>query len=149
MSTGGRSFQIDKLLETVVKERVSDLHITVGQPPVIRSGGRMVRLETRTLTGEDTTNLMKSITPERNQQELQESGTTDFAVGMHESRFRVSIHRMQYEDQAKVDLVKAFVTYVGSDEGQAAAAAAAGSAPLSDEVQAAIAESIAAISVAG
>ena len=48
MSTpaGGRSFQIDKLLETVVKERVSDLHITVGQPPVVRSGGRMVRLET-------------------------------------------------------------------------------------------------------
>ena len=37
---GGRNFQIDKLLETVVKEKVSDLHITVGQPPVVRSGGR-------------------------------------------------------------------------------------------------------------
>ena len=49
-ASGVRSFQIDKLLETVVKERVSDLHITVGQPPVVRSGGRMVRLETRTLT---------------------------------------------------------------------------------------------------
>lgn len=47
---GGRNFQIDKLLETVVKERVSDLHIAVGQPPVVRSGGRLVRLETRTLT---------------------------------------------------------------------------------------------------
>jgi twitching motility protein PilT len=46
--------------------------------------------------------LMKSITPEKNQQELQESGTTDFAVGMHDSRFRVSIHRMQYEDQSNV-----------------------------------------------
>ena len=73
MSTGAvRNFQIDKLLEMVVRERVSDLHITVGQPPVVRSGGRMVKLETRELSADDTTNLMKSICPERNQQELQE-----------------------------------------------------------------------------
>ncbi len=96
MSTGGRSFQIDKLLETVVKERVSDLHITVGQPPVIRSGGRMVRLETRTLTGEDTTNLMKSITPERNQQELQERGGTDFGFAFGDkARFRVAVFKQR------------------------------------------------------
>ena len=38
---------------------------------------------------------------------------------------------LQYDSQEKVDLVKAFMTYVGSDEGQAAAAEAAGSAPLS------------------
>jgi twitching motility protein PilT len=92
MSTGTlRSFQIDKLLETVVKERVSDLHITVGQPPVIRSGGRMVRLETRTLSADDTTSLMKSITPERNQQELQERGGTDFGFAFGDkARFRVA-----------------------------------------------------------
>jgi len=48
-----------------------------------------------------------------------------------------------------VDLVKAFMTYVSSDEGQAASSASAGSAPISPEVQAEIAESIAAISVAG
>ena len=64
--------QIDKLLETVVKEKVSDLHITTGQPPVVRVGGRMVRLETKSLEPDDTVALMKSITPERNQQELQE-----------------------------------------------------------------------------
>ena len=67
-----RQLQIDKLLETVVREKISDLHITVGQPPVVRSGGRMVRLETKSLEKEDTAALMKSITPERNQQQLQE-----------------------------------------------------------------------------
>ena len=41
--------QIDKLLETVVKEKVSDLHIVVGQPPVVRVGGHMVRLDTKDL----------------------------------------------------------------------------------------------------
>jgi twitching motility protein PilT len=97
MSAGTlRSFQIDKLLETVVKERVSDLHITVGQPPVIRSGGRMVRLETRTLSADDTTGLMKSITPERNQQELQERGGTDFGFAFGDkARFRVAVFKQR------------------------------------------------------
>jgi twitching motility protein PilT len=94
--SGVRSFQIDKLLETVVKERVSDLHITVGQPPVVRSGGRMVRLETRTLTADDTTNLMNSITPERNQQELQERGGTDFGFAFGDkARFRVAVFKQR------------------------------------------------------
>ncbi|HAW28232.1 MAG TPA: type IV pili twitching motility protein PilT, partial [Planctomycetaceae bacterium] len=81
--------QIDKLLETVVKERVSDLHITTGQPPVVRVGGHMVRLETKSLEPDDTVALMKSITPERNQQELQEVGGTDFGFAFGEkARFR-------------------------------------------------------------
>lgn len=56
---------------------------------------------------------------------------------------------LEYDNQETVDLVKAFMTYVGSDEGQAASAASAGSAPISAEVQAEIAMSIAAITVAG
>lgn len=55
---------------------------------------------------------------------------------------------LQYDSQETVDLVKAFMTYVGSDGGQAAAAASAGAAPISPEVQAAIQNSIAQISVA-
>ena len=91
-----RSFQIDKLLETVVKEKVSDLHISVGQPPVVRSGGRLVKLETRELSPEDTTNLMKSICPERNQQELQERGGTDFGFAFGDkARFRVSVFKQR------------------------------------------------------
>ena len=54
---------------------------------------------------------------------------------------------LEYDDQNTVDLVKAFMTYVSSDEGQAASAASAGSAPLSDDVQAEIQISIDAITV--
>lgn len=56
---------------------------------------------------------------------------------------------LEYEDQETVDLVKAFMTYVGSEQGQADGAAAAGSAPISAEVRAEILESIDQISVAG
>lgn len=88
--------QIDKLLETVVREKVSDLHITTGQPPVVRSGGRMVRLDTKSLEPEDTVSLMKSITPERNQQELQEVGGTDFGFAFGDkARFRVAVFKQR------------------------------------------------------
>ncbi len=51
------SILIDKLLHTVVNRKASDLHITVGQPPVIRIDGRLHRLETKVLEPEDTTSL--------------------------------------------------------------------------------------------
>ncbi len=90
------SLQIDKLLETVVKERCSDLHIVTGQPPVVRVGGHMVRLETKSLEAPDTVSLMKSITPERNQQELQEVGGTDFGFAFGDKgRFRVAVFKQR------------------------------------------------------
>lgn len=88
--------QIDKLLETIVRENASDLHITTGQPPVVRLGGRLIRLETKSLEPEDTVSLMKSITPERNQQELQEVGGTDFGMAFGDkARFRVAVFKQR------------------------------------------------------
>ena len=46
---------IDKLLNTVVTLKASDLHISVGQPPVVRKDGRLRRLDTKTLEADDTT----------------------------------------------------------------------------------------------
>jgi twitching motility protein PilT len=91
-----QSVQIDKLLQTVVNQKASDLHIASGQPPVLRMGGRMVRLETKVLEAEDCVSLMKSITPERNQQELQERGGTDFGFAFGEqARFRVAVFKQR------------------------------------------------------
>ncbi len=90
------TLQIDKLLETVVREGVSDLHLTTKQPPVVRLDGRMVKLETKTLEADDMVGLMKSITPERNQQELQEVGGTDFGFAFGTAaRFRVSVFKQR------------------------------------------------------
>ncbi len=87
---------IDKLLQTVVNRKASDLHITVGQPPVLRLDGRLVRLETKVLEPADTMALMKSITPDRCQQELQEVGGADFGFAFRDlARFRVSIFKQR------------------------------------------------------
>ncbi len=88
------SILIDKLLQTVVNRKASDLHITVGQPPVIRVDGRLLKLETKVLEPEDTMALMKSIAPERCQREVQEVGGADFGFAFGEmARFRVSIFK--------------------------------------------------------
>jgi twitching motility protein PilT len=87
---------IDKLLSACVKQGASDLHITVGQPPVLRISGRMQRLKTKVLESADTQALMKSITPDRCQQEFQETGSTDFGFSFGDAaRFRVSVFRQR------------------------------------------------------
>ena len=90
------SVQIDKLLHSVIQLKANDLHITTGQPPVIRHQGRMKKLDTKILDNEDTVALMKSITPDRCQQELQEKGGTDFAIEFVDGyRFRVAVFRQR------------------------------------------------------
>ena len=87
---------MEKLLSTVIQLKASDLHITVGQPPVIRHQGRMRKLDTKSLDVDDTTSLMKSITPDRCQQELQEMGGTDFAIEYTDGyRFRVAVFKQR------------------------------------------------------
>lgn len=49
---------------------------------------------------------------------------------------------LQYEEQETADLVKAFFTFIASEEGQQAAAEAAGSAPISEGLRTQIQESI-------
>ena len=90
------TIHIDRLLETVIKQGASDLHLTVGRPPVIRFHGHLRALETKVLGPEDTVALMKAITPERGQQELQEEGGTDYGFAFGDAgRFRVSVFKQK------------------------------------------------------
>jgi twitching motility protein PilT len=92
------TMQIDRLLDTVVRHDASDLHLTIGRPPTIRLHGHLQNLKTKVLDSEDMVGLMKSITPERNQQELQEVGGTDFGFAYGDAaRFRVSVFRQKGE----------------------------------------------------
>jgi twitching motility protein PilT len=87
---------IDRLLETVIRVGGSDIHLHVGRPPVLRIDGRLRTLETKSLEPDDTVALMKSVTPERNQQELQEEGGTDYGFAFGDKgRFRVSVFRQK------------------------------------------------------
>jgi twitching motility protein PilT len=87
---------VDRLLETCIRRSASDIHITVGRPPVLRLHGKLRSLETKILEPDDTLSLMKQICPDRNQQELQEVGGTDFGFAYGDkARFRVSVFRQK------------------------------------------------------
>jgi twitching motility protein PilT len=84
------------LLQLVLDEGASDLHLPVGSPPVLRIHGEMTPLDTEPLVPEDTEYLMKSITSEGNQQKIQEDGTADFGFAFGDkARFRVSAFRQK------------------------------------------------------
>ncbi len=87
---------MEKLLSTVIQLKASDLHISVGQPPVVRHNGRMRKLDAKILDTDDTAGLMKSITPDRCQQELQQKGGADFAIEYTDGyRFRVAVFKQR------------------------------------------------------
>jgi twitching motility protein PilT len=90
------TLQIDRLLETCVRRKASDLHLAVGKPPTLRLHGHMRELQTKVLEPEDTMALLKSITPERIQQEFEETGSGDFGFAFGtEARFRVSVFKQK------------------------------------------------------
>src|SRR3954449_1160305 len=90
------TIQIDRLLETTVRRKASDLHLAVGKPPTLRMHGHLRELQTKVLEAEDTVALMKSITPERIQQEYEETGSGDFGFAYgEEARFRVAIFKQK------------------------------------------------------
>ena len=90
------TIQIDRLLDTVVRTGASDIHLTVGRKPTLRLHGGLKNLDTKVLNGEDCVALMKQITPEKAQQELQEEGSCDFGFAFGtQARFRVAIFRQR------------------------------------------------------
>ena len=80
------------LMDAAYEKGASDLHISVGRRPVLRVGGGLVELGDAPLTPEDTERLARALAPDRNWEELEESGSTDFGLAHADKcRFRVSI----------------------------------------------------------
>ena len=87
-------YDIHKLMDKVVDVQGSDLHIRVGRPPTLRVNARMGVMDGPALTPADTDEMMKVITPQRNQLEFKEKGGTDFGMAHGDKgRYRVSVFR--------------------------------------------------------
>ncbi len=79
------------LLQLMVTESSSDLHVRVGVPPVIRVHGTLHRIEGPSLQPQDTEELMSSITSEDHIQQIREQAGADFGFAFGDvARFRVS-----------------------------------------------------------
>ncbi len=84
--------QIDQFLKVLVEQGGSDLHLTVGAPPIIRVHGHMQRLKFRELTGKDMESLVYEIMDEEWRMRFLDNMDYDFAYEIQElARFRVNV----------------------------------------------------------
>ncbi|MGQ0614746.1 MAG: type IV pilus twitching motility protein PilT [Planctomycetaceae bacterium] len=87
---------MSQLFDLLVEEGASDVHITVGRPPVVRKHGRLRDVRHPPLTPADTMALVESIAPERMLTEFRERGSADFGLAHGtRARFRVAIFRQR------------------------------------------------------
>ncbi|MDB5265247.1 MAG: twitching motility protein twitching motility protein PilT [Parcubacteria group bacterium] len=91
------SVRIEPLLDTVIAEGGSDLHISAGSHPIIRVSGSMVPLlQHPVLTPEDTETLLKSIVPKNLWDGFYRDQTVDFSYAhVGGARFRVNGYIVQ------------------------------------------------------
>jgi twitching motility protein PilT len=98
--------RIDRFLAILPKRNGSDLHLSVGSPPVVRIDGDLERMRYRVLTEGDFFNLAGPITPPRIWDAYQASGDVDFAYQMgNEARFRVNLFRQERGSAAVFRLI--------------------------------------------
>ncbi|MFQ3651961.1 MAG: PilT/PilU family type 4a pilus ATPase [Gemmataceae bacterium] len=89
--------EANKLFRMVMKHEASDLHLKVGQPPMMRLRGDIRRVEMPPMTQEMMEKLLLPLLTPRQRKILDEEGGVDFChvVGKDECRFRVSLFRQR------------------------------------------------------
>jgi twitching motility protein PilT len=85
---------IDELLERMVSQGASDLHVTAGSEPAIRVNGRLARLDgVAGLSGDDTQRLLYRILSTEQQKQLEIKRQLDLSYSIPGlARFRVNVY---------------------------------------------------------
>ena len=88
------AYDIHQLLEAMIENGASDLHLHVGRAPSLRVSGSVVSIEGAALSPEDTEALVQSITPPEQLERLKRDGGCDYGFSFHKkARFRVNVYR--------------------------------------------------------
>lgn len=83
---------LDQLLELMMKEKATDLHLKVGRPPLMRVGGEMTPTQLERLKPEDVKTLVYSIMNSDQRQRFETKHELDFGYAVPKlSRFRVNV----------------------------------------------------------
>ncbi len=84
--------EADELLALIVEKGASDLHLTVGSPPIMRLDGGLVPLDgTAPLTSDEVDTFLKQVTNSKQRTAFKKEKEMDFAYSLAEvARFRVN-----------------------------------------------------------
>ncbi|MDQ3698364.1 MAG: type IV pilus twitching motility protein PilT [Gemmatimonadota bacterium] len=105
---------MESLLRALAEGKGSDLHLRIGEPPLIRASGEMRRLPgMEPLTSDELEPMLRSIMPERNRAEFAQLNDTDFAHEMPGlARFRCNVLRDRMGPGAVCRVIPATVVSV-------------------------------------
>ncbi|MCK5129307.1 MAG: type IV pilus twitching motility protein PilT [Clostridiales bacterium] len=98
---------IHELLKKSAELKASDLHITVGLPPISRIHGHLEKLTDQKLTPADTEGFIRMLLNENQFSHLEQKGEIDFSVsvfGMY--RYRVNAYKQRNSYAAAMRLVE-------------------------------------------
>lgn len=88
---------LSELLEVTVERRGSDVHLTAGQPPLVRVDGDLVRLDDHpVLTGPDIERMVGRHLTDRQQEQFEETSELDFSANIDDiARIRGNLFRQR------------------------------------------------------
>jgi twitching motility protein PilT len=87
---------ITQLLHFAYQQDASDLHISAGEPPMLRVQGDIKKLKAPPLTAEQTIAMVYDIMGDGQRKKFEEFSDIDFAMQLGETaRFRVNVFRQQ------------------------------------------------------
>lgn len=88
------SMKINELLELTIKEGASDLHLSAGNPPLLRKNGDIIVQSSTIITNEEILEALESIMPHGELQSFKEKRESDFSFNFDSNnvpaRFRVN-----------------------------------------------------------
>jgi twitching motility protein PilT len=89
--------RIDALLDIVVREDGSDLHLSAGSPPIIRVASSLIPLlQQPVLTVQETEEILKAILPPERMETFKTQQSVDFSYAhTKEARFRINAYCVQ------------------------------------------------------
>ncbi|WP_462412386.1 type IV pilus twitching motility protein PilT [Neobacillus sp. Marseille-QA0830] len=88
--------RIENILRAAIEFKASDIHLTVGVPPIFRINGDIKRYGKDILMPNDTEEIAKLIIPENLYDDFIEKGELDFSYGIPGvSRFRVNAYHQR------------------------------------------------------
>ncbi len=87
---------MEELLRITVERKASDLHLTVGLPPVLRLSGKLIHTEFPRLMPDDTKRLVYSILNDKQKEKFEKTWELDCSHGVRGfGRFRVNVFRQR------------------------------------------------------
>jgi twitching motility protein PilT len=92
---------VSELLIFMVENKGSDLHVSSGEPPVVRIHGDMMKIEVPPLDKDEVHNMIYDILNDQQRKVFEENLELDFSFALGDiARFRVNVFKQQRGDAA-------------------------------------------------